>query len=173
MYDFLKKAIKLDVICMKMKLMKNKKIFAAKVFTIQGTCTPNYSRFYVEDQQELRPFYMKIPFGNAFCADSSQVMQVKNQFLCFSYDKTRLKFCASFKFFLAVFMEKLKKNPLCELCEKRNRDEYQVKFKKVILYCMMMFDTNIKTTWIFVRSTGNCIHFYRYPGSLRCDLSTC
>ena len=42
---------------MKMKLMKNKKIFAAKNFT-NGTCTPNYSRFYVEGQQELRPFYM-------------------------------------------------------------------------------------------------------------------
>ena len=45
---------------MKTNLMKNKKIFAAKNFTI-GTCTPNYSRFYVEGQQELRnvrPFYM-------------------------------------------------------------------------------------------------------------------
>ena len=67
---------------MKMKLMKNKKIFAAKIFT-KGTCTPIYSRFYVEGQQELRPFYMLIPYGNAFCADSSQALQVKNQFLCF------------------------------------------------------------------------------------------
>ena len=38
-------------------------------------------------------------------------------FICFSYDKTSLKFCASFRFFLAVFMEQ---NPLSELCEKRN-----------------------------------------------------
>ena len=64
---------------MKMKLIKNKKIFAANIFT-KGTCTQNYSRFYVEGQQELRPFYVQIPYGNAFCADSSQV---KNQFLCF------------------------------------------------------------------------------------------
>ena len=52
---------------MKMNLMKNKKIFAAKFFT-NCTCTRNYSRFYVEGQQELRPSYM---------------VQVKTQFLCF------------------------------------------------------------------------------------------
>ena len=34
-----------------------KLIFAAKIFT-EGTFTPNYSRFYVEGQQELCPFYM-------------------------------------------------------------------------------------------------------------------
>ena len=58
------------------------KIFAAKKFT-NVTCTPNYSQFYVEGQQELRPFYMQIPYGNAFCADSLQALQVKNQFLFF------------------------------------------------------------------------------------------
>ena len=100
-----KKGIKLDFVCMKMKLMKNKKKFAAQIF-IKGTCTPNYSRFYVDGQQELRPFYMLIPYENAFCADSSQVLQVKNQFLCFSYDNTSSKFCASFRFFLAELMEK-------------------------------------------------------------------
>ena len=43
---------------MKMKLMKNeKKNLAANIFT-KGTCTPNYNRYYVEGQQELRPFYM-------------------------------------------------------------------------------------------------------------------
>ena len=33
------------------------KISAANIFT-KATCTQNYSRFYVEGQQELRPFYM-------------------------------------------------------------------------------------------------------------------
>ena len=33
----------------------------------------------------------------------------KNHFYVFSYDKTSLKFCTSFRFFLAVFMEKFKK----------------------------------------------------------------
>ena len=32
-------------------------------------------------------------------------------FICFSYDKTSLKFCASFRFFLAVFMEQFQKIP--------------------------------------------------------------
>ena len=30
----------------------------------------------------------------------------KTNFYVFSYDKTSLKFCESFRFFLAVFMEK-------------------------------------------------------------------
>ena len=58
---------------------------------------------------------------NAFCADSTQVMQVKNMFYVFSYDKGSSKFCARFRFFLAVFMEKFPKNPFSELCEKRNK----------------------------------------------------
>ena len=33
----------------------------------------------------------------------------KTNFYFFSYDKTSLKFCASFRFFLAVFMEKFQK----------------------------------------------------------------
>ena len=33
----------------------------------------------------------------------------------------RLKFRESFRFFLAVFMKKIFKNPLSELCEKENR----------------------------------------------------
>ena len=55
-YEYLK-GIKLDFICKKMKLMKNKKIFEAKIFT-KGTWTPNYRRFYVKGQQELCPFYL-------------------------------------------------------------------------------------------------------------------
>ena len=36
---------------------EEKKIFTAKMF-MTGTCTQNYSRFYVEGHQELCPFYM-------------------------------------------------------------------------------------------------------------------
>ena len=43
-----------------MKLMKNKKIFAAKYFTI-GTCTPNYSRFYVEGHGARGPVFDSRP----------------------------------------------------------------------------------------------------------------
>ena len=49
--------MKLDFICMKVKLMKNKTIFAVKLF-MKGTCTPNFSQFNVESQQELCPFDM-------------------------------------------------------------------------------------------------------------------
>ena len=38
-----------------MKLMKNKKNIGSKKFT-KGTYTHNYSRFYLEGQQELCPF---------------------------------------------------------------------------------------------------------------------
>ena len=92
---------------MKIKLMK-KKIFAVTFFT-KGTCSPNYRRFYVGGQQELCPFYMWIPYGNAFCADSLQALQVKNIFYVFNYDKISLKFCVRFRFFLAIFMEKFQK----------------------------------------------------------------
>ena len=102
------KGIKLDFICMKMKLMKNKKYFAATIFT-KCTCTLNYSRIYVEDQQELCPFYMCIPYGNAFVPILHRRCRPKPIFYDFSYDKTSLTFCASIRFFLAVFMEKFKK----------------------------------------------------------------
>ena len=42
---------------MKMKLIKKKKILEAKIF-MKVSSTLNYSRFYVEGQQELCPFYM-------------------------------------------------------------------------------------------------------------------
>ena len=52
-----KEGIKLDFICMEMKLTNNKKKYLQQNFT-EATCTPNYSRFYDEGQQELCPFYM-------------------------------------------------------------------------------------------------------------------
>ena len=67
---------------MKMKLMKNKKYLQQKnswkVLVPQTT-----ANFTFGAGKELCPFYMLIPYGNAFCADCSQALQVKNQFLCF------------------------------------------------------------------------------------------
>ena len=51
------KGVKLDFVCMKIKLMKNEKISAANIFT-KGTCNQNYGGFYVKGKQELRSFYM-------------------------------------------------------------------------------------------------------------------
>ena len=65
-YAFLK-GVKLDFICMKMKLMKNKKKYLQQKFSRK-----------VRRVKNVCPFYMYIPYGNAFCADSSQALQVKN-----------------------------------------------------------------------------------------------
>ena len=75
-----KKVLNLTLFAYKNEADEERKIFAAKIFT-KDTCTWNYSRFYVKGQQELCPFYMSIPYGNAFCADSSQALQVKNFFV--------------------------------------------------------------------------------------------
>ena len=93
-----------------MKLMKNQQYleqkFSREVLVPQTTAdfTSRVSKSYV-------PFTCKIPYGklNAFCADSSQALQVKNQFLCFWLCQNSLEFCASFRFFLAVFMGKFPK----------------------------------------------------------------
>ena len=39
--------------------------------------------FYVEGQQELRPFCMLIPHRYAFCAGSSHALREKNISSCF------------------------------------------------------------------------------------------
>ena len=44
----------------------------------------------------------------------------KTTFYVFSYDKTSLKLCASFRFFPCSIHGEIFKNPLSELCEKEN-----------------------------------------------------
>ena len=103
-----------------MKLMKNKKYlqqkFSRKVLVPQTTAnfTSRVNKNYV-------PFTCKFPMvmhfvQSCFTSDAG----LKPICYVFSYDKTSLKFCASFRFFLVVFMEKFQKNLLSELCEKRN-----------------------------------------------------
>ena len=84
------------------------KIFAAKIFT-KGICTLNNSRFYVEGQQELCPFTCKFPMVMYFVPILHKHCRSKTNFYVFSYDKTSLNFCASIRFFHAVFMEKFQK----------------------------------------------------------------
>ena len=102
------KGIKLDFICMKMKLMKNKKYlqqkFSRKVLVPQTTAdfTSRVSKSYV-------PFTCKFPMVMHFVPILHRRCRSKNNFYDFSYDKTSLKFCASFRFFLSVFMEKFQK----------------------------------------------------------------
>ena len=105
---------------MKMKLVKNKKHlkqnFSRKVLLLQTTAdfTSRVGKSYV-------PLTCKLPMVMYFAPILHKRCRSKTNFYVFSYDKTSLKFCASFRFFLTVFMEKLQQNMLSELCEKRNR----------------------------------------------------
>ena len=96
---------KLDFICMKMKLMKNRKYlqqkFSRKVLVPQTTAdfTSRVSKSYV-------PFTCKFPMVMNFVPILQRRCRSKNNFYFFSYDKISLKFCASFRFFPAVFLEK-------------------------------------------------------------------
>ena len=93
---------------MKMKLMKNKKYlkqkFSRKILVPKTTAefTSRVSMSYV-------PFTCKFPMVMHFVPILHRYCRSKTNFYVFSYDKTSLKFCASFRFFLAVFMEKFQK----------------------------------------------------------------
>ena len=108
---------------MKMKLMKNKKYlqqkFSRKVLVLQTTAD-----FMSRVSKSHVPFTCKFPMVMHFVPILHKRCRSKTNFYFFSYDKISLKFCASLRFFLAVFMEKLKKNSLSELCEKRNKFNY-------------------------------------------------
>ena len=90
---------------MKMKLMKNKKFLQQKnsrkilVPQITADFTLRVSKSYV-------PFTCKFPMVMHFVPILYRRCRSKTNFYVFSYDKTSLKFCASLRFFLAVFMEK-------------------------------------------------------------------
>ena len=93
---------------MKMKLMKNKKYsqqkFSRKVLVPKTTVdfTSRVSKSYV-------PFTCKFPMVMLSVPILCRRSRSKTNFYVFSYDKISLKFCASFRFFLAVFMEKFPK----------------------------------------------------------------
>ena len=93
---------------MKMKLMKNKKYlpqkFSQKVFVLHTTAdfTSRVSKSYV-------PFTCKFPMVMHFVRILHKRCRSKNNCYVFSYDKTSLRFCASFRFFHAIFMEKFQK----------------------------------------------------------------
>ena len=93
---------------MKMKLMKNKKYLQQKcsrqvlVPQTRAVFTSRVSNSYV-------PFTCKFPMGMHFVLILHRRCRSKTNFYVFGYDKIYLKFCASFRFFLAVFMEKFPK----------------------------------------------------------------
>ena len=93
---------------MKMKLMKNKKYlqqkFSQKILVPQTTAafTLRVSKSYV-------PFICKFPMVMHFVLILHRRCRSKINFYGFSCDKISLIFCASFRFFLAVFIEKFPK----------------------------------------------------------------
>ena len=107
---------------MKMKSMKNKKYlqqkFPRKVLVPKTAAdfTSRVSKSYV-------PFTCKFPIVKHFVPILHRRCRSKTNFYVFSCDKTSLKVSASFRFVLAVFMQKFQNNLLSELCEKRNSKE--------------------------------------------------
>ena len=93
---------------MKMKLMKNKKYlqrkFSQKVLVPQTTVnfTSRVSKSYV-------PFTCKFALEKHFVPLLHKHCRSNTNFYVFIYDKTTLQFCASFRIFLAVFIEKFQK----------------------------------------------------------------
>ena len=93
---------------MKMKLVKNKKIFAAKFFT--NVLVPQTTAdFMSRVSKSYVPFTCRFPMVMHFEPIRRRCCRSKTNIYVFSYDKTSLKFCASFRFFLAVFIEKFQK----------------------------------------------------------------
>ena len=91
---------------MKIKLTKNKKYlqqkFSRKVLVPQTTAnlTSRVSKSNV-------PFTCKSPMVMHFVPILHRRRRSKTNFYVFSYGKTSLKFCESFRFFLAIFMANL------------------------------------------------------------------
>ena len=90
---------------MKMKLVKNKRymqqIFSRKVLVLQTTAD-----FMLKVSKSYVPFTYIFPMVMHFVLILHKRCRSKTNFYVFSYDKTSLKFCASFRSFLAAVMSK-------------------------------------------------------------------
>ena len=114
-----------------MKLMKNKKYlqqkFSRKFIVPQTTAdfTSRVSKSYV-------PFTCKFPMLMYFVSILHRRCRPQTNFYVFSYDKISLKFCASFRFFLAIFMEKFQK--ICYLSYvRREIDKFSLSSRLLLI----------------------------------------
>ena len=105
---------------MKMKLMENKKNICSKNFHERYLYPKTKADFTSRVSKSYVPFTCKFPMVMHFVPIHHKRSRSKTNFYVFSYDKTSLKFCVSFRFFLAVSKEKFQKN-MFELCEKRSK----------------------------------------------------
>ena len=93
---------------MKIKLMKNKKYLQQK-FSRQVLVPQTTAAFTLRVNKSYVPFTCKFPMVMHFVPILHRPCRSKTNFYGFSYDKISLKFCASLRFFLAVFIEKFPK----------------------------------------------------------------
>ena len=93
---------------MKMKLMKNK-IYLQQKNSRMVLVPKTTAEFTSRVSKSYVPFTCKFPMVMHFVPILHRHCRSKINFYFFSYDKTSLKFCASFRLFLAVFMEKFQK----------------------------------------------------------------
>ena len=94
---------------MKMKLMKNKKYLEQKKFSRKVLVPQTTADFTSRVSKSYVPFTCKFPMVMHFVPILHRRCRSKTNFYVFGYDKTSLKFCANFRSFLAVFMEKFNK----------------------------------------------------------------
>ena len=102
--------IKLQFICMKIKLIKNKiylqQKFSRKVHVLVPQTTADFT---LRVSKSYIPFTCKFPMVMHFVPILHRHCGSKTNYYVFSYHKTSLKFCASLRFSHAVFMEKFPK----------------------------------------------------------------
>ena len=93
---------------MKMKLMKNEKYLQQKFSRKVDLLVPQTTDYFTSRvSKSYVPFTCKFPIVMHFVLILHRCCRSKIHFYVFSYYKTSLKFCASFRFFLVVFMEKI------------------------------------------------------------------
>ena len=93
---------------MKMALMKNKK-YLQRTFSQTVLVPQTTADFTSRVSKSNVPFTCKFFMVMHFVPILHKRCRSKTNFSFFIYDKTSLKFCASFRIFLAVFMDKFQK----------------------------------------------------------------
>ena len=91
-----------------MKQIKNKKYLQQK-FSRKVLVLPTTADFTSRVGKSYVPFTCKFLMVMYFVPILHKRCRSKTNFYVFSYDKTSLKFCALFRFFLVVFTEKFQK----------------------------------------------------------------
>ena len=93
---------------MKMKPMKNKKYLQQKC-SLKVLVPQTTADFTSRASESYAPFTCKFPMVMHFVPILYRYYRSEINFYVVRYDKASLKFCASFKYFLAVLMEKFQK----------------------------------------------------------------